>query len=212
MKFHAAVRIPCLVFLATCLSASGETATPVRAAVDDQAPGWRSLVAADFAPVNSAADTWSWKDGVLHCTGQPVSVMRSAKQYKNFELVVEWMHEKPAGNSGVFVWCTPQSIEELAAAGKPGLPKGIEVQILDHGYTEMVAKDRQADRLVRHQWRRLRSRCENESLPAPVAEWQPQFPAQTPRERPWRVESILHPRHQRRDPTLGEWRGGIGRK
>jgi hypothetical protein len=140
MKFQAAVRIPCLVFVATCLSASGETAMPVRAAVDDQAPGWRSLVAADFAPVNSAADTWSWKDGVLHCTGQPVSVMRSAKQYKNFELVVEWMHEKPAGNSGVFVWCTPQSIEELAVAGKPGLPKGIEVQILDHGYTEMVKK------------------------------------------------------------------------
>ncbi|MEY2878988.1 MAG: hypothetical protein RLZZ15_1368, partial [Verrucomicrobiota bacterium] len=42
----------------------------------------------------------------------------------------------PAGNSGVFVWATPASIEKLTAEAKPGLPDGIEVQILDHGYTE----------------------------------------------------------------------------
>jgi hypothetical protein len=113
---------------------------PVRAAIDDEAPGWRALGAEDFVHVNSAEDTWAWKDGVLHCTGQPVSVLRTAKQFKNFEMVVEWMHEKPAGNSGVFVWTTPESIQSLTEAGKPGLPAGIEVQILDHGYTEMVAK------------------------------------------------------------------------
>ena len=27
-------------------------------------PGWRSLVAEDFAKVNSADDTWTWRDGV----------------------------------------------------------------------------------------------------------------------------------------------------
>jgi type 1 glutamine amidotransferase len=106
--------------------------------VDDTQPGWRSLVAEDFAKVNSADDTWTWRDGVLHCTGQPVSVIRTAKQYRNFEIVVEWMHEKPAGNSGVFVWVTPESIEKLTAAGKPGLPQGIEVQVLDHGFTDMM--------------------------------------------------------------------------
>lgn len=88
--------------------------------------------------MNSADDTWRWQDGVLHCTGQPVSVLRTAKQYRNCELVVEWMHEKLAGNSGVFVWVTPESIERLAAAGKPGLPSGIEVQVLDHGFTTMM--------------------------------------------------------------------------
>jgi hypothetical protein len=75
---------------------------------------------------------------VLHCTGQPVSVQRTTKEFGNFEMVVEWMHEKSAGNSGVFVWTTPASIEKLAAAGKPGLPDGIEVQILDHGFTDMM--------------------------------------------------------------------------
>ncbi|MFO1002857.1 MAG: family 16 glycoside hydrolase [Planctomycetaceae bacterium] len=106
--------------------------------IDDSQPGWRSLTEADFKKVNSADDTWSWKDGVLHCTGQPVSVLRTDKQFKNFEIVVEWMHEKSGGNSGVFIWGTPASIERLTAAGKPGLPSGIEVQVLDHGFTERM--------------------------------------------------------------------------
>ncbi len=111
---------------------------PVRAFIDDEQPGWRSLGENDFAKVNSADNTWSWTNGVLHCTGQPISVLRTEKQFKNFEMVVEWSHQKPAGNSGVFVWVTPASIEQLTEAGKPGLPAGIEVQILDHGYTDKV--------------------------------------------------------------------------
>jgi hypothetical protein len=114
------------------------TQKPIRAAVDDEGPGWHALTEDDFMHVNSAEDTWAWKEGVLHCTGVPVSVLRTKEQRKNFELVVEWMHEKPAGNSGVFVWTTPESIERLTAAGKSGLPDGIEVQVLDHGYTDKV--------------------------------------------------------------------------
>ena len=112
---------------------------PVRAFMDDTQPGFRSLTAIDFAKVNSADDTWTWKDDVLQCTGQPVSVMRTVKEYKNFELIVEWSHQKPAGNSGVFLWATPSSIDKLTAAGKSGLPDGIEVQILDHAFTEKMA-------------------------------------------------------------------------
>jgi hypothetical protein len=124
----------------TALTAADEPATgaAVRAFIDDEAPGWRALTEADFVKVNSADDTWSWKDGVLYCTGQPVSVQRTSQQFGNVEMVVEWMHEKPAGNSGVFVWTTPESIEKLTAAGKPGLPRGVEVQVLDHGYTAQV--------------------------------------------------------------------------
>lgn len=114
------------------------TTSAIHAFIDDEAPGWFSLTPDDFTKVNSADDTWSWADGVLHCSGQPVSVQRTVKEFGNFEMVVEWMHEKPAGNSGVFVWATPLSIEKLTAAGKPGLPDGIEVQILDHGFTDMM--------------------------------------------------------------------------
>jgi len=85
--------------------------------------------------LNCEPDTWTWKDGVIHCTGQPVGVIQTRKPVKNFELVVEWRHLRPAGNSGVFVWATPESLAELKK-GKGRLPKGIECQILDHGYAE----------------------------------------------------------------------------
>lgn len=110
----------------------------VRAFIDDEAPGWRALGPDDFAKVNSADDTWSWHEDGLRCTGQPVSVLRTAKEYGNVEMVVEWSHQKSAGNSGVFMWTTPASIEKLTTEAKPGLPKGIEVQILDHGFTELM--------------------------------------------------------------------------
>lgn len=111
---------------------------PVRAAIDDTQPGFRDLTAADFTRVNSAEDTWTWKDGMLLCSGHPVSVIRTSRQFRNFELVVEWSHQKPAGNSGVFVWATPESIEVITSVRKPGLPKGIEVQILDHAFTAQM--------------------------------------------------------------------------
>ena len=46
------------------------------------------------------------------------------------------MHNKKGGNSGVFVWATPQSILNLTR-GKGRLPQGIEVQVLDLGYREV---------------------------------------------------------------------------
>lgn len=112
-----------------------------RAFIDGSGAGFRALTAEDFTKVNSADDTWSWADGVLHCTGRPVSVIRTTKQYTNFELVCQWLHQKPAGNSGIFVWATPDSIERLAAAGKPGLPQGIEVQVLDLAYGQPKPAD-----------------------------------------------------------------------
>ena len=127
-------------------AAPSEPSAGVRAFIDDQAPGWRDLGAADFAKVNSADDTWTWRTDGLHCTGLPVSVLRTAQTVRNFELVVEWCHLKPGGNSGVFVWATPESIDALTKAGKPGLPKGVEVQILDHAFTEqMKAQGKKTD-------------------------------------------------------------------
>lgn len=100
-------------------------------------PGWRTLGEADFTNVNCASNTWSWRDGVLHCTGQPVGVLRTTHAFTNLELVVEWRHLKPAGNSGVFLWTVPESVVGLPAGR---LPRGIEIQILDHGYAEQYEK------------------------------------------------------------------------
>jgi hypothetical protein len=79
--------------------------------------GWKN--------VNTADDTWSVKDGLLVCRGQPIGVMRSEKQYENFLLHIEWRHMQPGGNSGVFVWSEGRVPEGTR------LPKGMEVQMLE---------------------------------------------------------------------------------
>src|SRR4051812_13567967 len=77
---------------------------------------------------NCAPETWSVRDGLIHCTGHPTGAMRTERQYENFILEVEWRHLSSGGNSGVFIWGTP-----IAAPGVPFL-RGIEVQVLDHGF------------------------------------------------------------------------------
>jgi hypothetical protein len=100
-----------------CAWAAGET------------PGFRDLFngkdLSGWVDVNTSPQTWSVKDGLLVCSGKPVGVMRSEKQYENFILEIEWRHMQAGGNSGVFVW----------SEGKPPstgpLPKGMEVQMLE---------------------------------------------------------------------------------
>jgi len=109
-----------------------------KAFVNGEGPGWRALWEDDFVNVNCDPDTWTWGDGLIQCTGSPVGVIRTKEKITNFELVVEWKHLKHAGNSGVFVWVTDESVENL---GRNKLPHGIEVQVLDLGYTEQYEKD-----------------------------------------------------------------------
>ena len=112
-----------------------------KAFIDGNGPGWKSLGEDDFVNVNCNADTWSFKDGQIQCKGTPTGVMRMKEPIGNFELVVEWQHLKPGGNSGVFVWASQESITNLHE-GKhyKRLPDGIEVQILDHGFRENYEK------------------------------------------------------------------------
>jgi hypothetical protein len=109
-----------------------------KAFIDGIGPGWRTLGEADFAPVNGAPDTWTWKSDLLTCSGQPIGVMRTRQMFTNFEYVVEWRHLKPAGNSGTFVWVPEEALKDL----KPDkLPEyGIEVQMLDHAFAEQYEK------------------------------------------------------------------------
>jgi len=78
-----------------------------------------------WVDVNTSKDTWHVKDGLLVCTGHPIGVMRSEKQYENFVLHIEWRHMEPGGNSGVFAW------SEGRAAPDKQLPKGLEIQMLE---------------------------------------------------------------------------------
>ena len=89
-----------------------------------------------WVDVNTSPETWSVEDGELVCTGLPIGVMRSAKQYENFILEVEWMHLEAGGNSGVFIWSegTPYPDKKL--------PKGVEVQMLENDFHKIHNRDR----------------------------------------------------------------------
>jgi putative membrane-bound dehydrogenase-like protein len=102
-------------------------------------PGWQLLTGEDWENVNCHADTWRWERDHAYCTGRPTGVIRYREPLVNFELLAEWMHKQTAGNSGIFVWATPDSIARLAA-GHGRLPHGIEVQVLDLGYAEHYEK------------------------------------------------------------------------
>ena len=89
---------------------------------------------AGWVNANCAPETWSVRDGMVHCTGHPTGALRTARQYENFILEAEWRHLSDGGNSGIFIWGTP-----IAAPGVPFL-RGIEVQVLDHGYATQYEK------------------------------------------------------------------------
>ncbi len=78
-----------------------------------------------WVDVNTLPSTWSVRDGLLICSGQPIGVMRSDRQYENFILHIEWRHMHAGGNSGVFVW------SEGTISSDNRLPKGFEVQMLE---------------------------------------------------------------------------------
>jgi hypothetical protein len=85
--------------------------------------------------VNTDKQTWSKKRDELRCSGHPIGVMRSEKQYENFMMHVEWKHLEPGGNSGVFVWSSAVPGEENR------LPDGVEVQMLDLEWVRLNTRD-----------------------------------------------------------------------
>ncbi len=102
--------------------------------IDTLGAGWTELGSDDFVRANCDEATWVWEGPQVHCTGRPVGVLRSAKSYKNIEFVGWWRHLSKGGNSGFFLWTPPSALEGLPPDRLPNA--GIEVQVLDHGYTE----------------------------------------------------------------------------
>ncbi|MEM9479059.1 MAG: DUF1080 domain-containing protein [Verrucomicrobiota bacterium] len=142
------------------------------ATIDGSGPGWRAMTEDEFTNVNCDDDTFVWReDGVIACTGSPIGVIRTKEKHTNLELVVEWRHLKDAGNSGVFLWATDESIERLEKNEKDRLPDGIEVQVLDLGYAAAFEKrkGKKADWFT----------CHGDVFPTGVAKMTP-FPPVSP--------------------------------
>ena len=100
---------------------------------DLSAPDWRDLGEADFTNVNCADDTWAWTPDGVQCSGQPVGVIRTKEPIADFEMSLEWRHLSDGGNSGVFLWAPKAALDSIKPGQLP--PGGIEVQVLDHGFT-----------------------------------------------------------------------------
>ena len=81
--------------------------------------------------VNTEPDTWSVRDGLLVCSGRPIGVMRTDRQYENFILHIEWRHMEPGGNSVVFAWSAGTVPEGRR------LPQGLEVQMLELDWVKL---------------------------------------------------------------------------
>jgi hypothetical protein len=77
------------------------------------------------------------RDGLLVCSGRPIGVMRSDRQYENFILHIEWKHIEPGGNSGVFAWC------DAKPDPRSRLPNGVEVQMLELDWPKLNARNGQ---------------------------------------------------------------------
>ena len=129
-----------IAFAAGSVAQAQTTDALPKAFIDGTGPGWRALGESDFKDVNCGTNTWRWTNGVIYCTGHPMGVIRSQNLVTNVELVVEWRHLRSGGNSGVYLWATQKSLDELKTGPGP-FPEGIEVQVLDHGYTEQYERE-----------------------------------------------------------------------
>jgi hypothetical protein len=98
--------------------------------------GWEYyLVEADAR----MTDVWSVHDGLLVCQGEPMGYLCTKKEYKNFQLVVEWRWAPGSepGNSGVLMRITgeptmlPNCVEAQLASGSAGDMYGFQGFVID---------------------------------------------------------------------------------
>src|SRR4051812_42880727 len=90
--------------------------------------GWTFIVKADKDGKKAdPSNTWSVKDGVIHCTGKPNGCMVTKKEYGDYTLKLKWRWpaDGKGGNSGVLIhvqdekyW--PTSIEAQLLTGRAG--------------------------------------------------------------------------------------------
>lgn len=115
-----AVWVGIAVFAASAQAA--EPAPAVALLSDNSFAAWEHVLA-DASVAKE--QVWSFRDGTLVCTGKPIGVLYTAKDYTNFKLQVEyrWAPGQTPGNSGVMTRMTP---------GTGALPLTCEVQ-LQHG-------------------------------------------------------------------------------
>jgi len=128
----------CLLTAIACQSLSSQSTETVAESTTpalEESLGFRPLFngkdLTGWVDVNTSEDTWKVQDGVLICSGLPIGVMRTDRQYENFILEIEWKHIEAGGNSGTFIWSEGTPFKDKR------LTKAIEVQMLDLEYASI---------------------------------------------------------------------------
>jgi len=114
--------------LAVLISVITALSSPLALAEEEFQPMFNGKDLSGWVLTNTPPETWSFKDGLLVCTGKPIGEIRTEKMYQNFVMELEWRHMVPGGNAGVFVWA-----DDITSRGVP-FHRGIEVQVLEHAY------------------------------------------------------------------------------
>jgi hypothetical protein len=83
--------------------------------------------------VNGAPETWQVRQGMIVCTGQPNSFLRTDTMYENYVLEVEWRHTRKGGDSGLLVHA-----DALPQVGIPD-PNAVAVRCRDGDHGSIVA-------------------------------------------------------------------------
>jgi hypothetical protein len=93
---------------------------------NDYVPMFNGKDLTGWVNVNCDPSTFFVRDNMIITTGKPTGFLRTEKQYENFIMEFEWMHQDKvnSANSGLFVWGDP-----IPAVGT-GYTRGIEVQVL----------------------------------------------------------------------------------
>lgn len=92
---------------------------------------------------------WSVRDGMLICTGTPIGVLYTEKEYTNFRLVVEyrWAPGAKPGNSGIMsrlkpdTGALPNTVEVQLANGNAGDVLGLKGFPIAGGQARWFEKD-----------------------------------------------------------------------
>ncbi len=116
---------------------------------------------------------WSIVDGVLHCSGKPSGYIRTAKDYANYKLTLQWRWVAEPGNSGVLlhmslpdtVW--PKCIEAQLMTENAGdfyVIGGTEMNEHINKNSRQIAKQKESSENPPGEWNSYEIICKNNTI------------------------------------------------
>ena len=77
-----------IIRFVAAVSLSAASATAEEKAEDGFRPLFNGKDLSGWVPVNTAPSTWSVRDGMIVCSGQPTGELRTERMYQNFIMEV----------------------------------------------------------------------------------------------------------------------------